>query len=102
MVAEQDKIQFTDLFRFSQICYVYGIEVFNHMPEKLARLAHYTLMQIKTRLARKALSEMPKNGYRFKLNQGESSLIYHLRNDCLIEITVEQEISLVKFLKQNP
>lgn len=102
MVAEQDKINQYDLFVFSQICQWYTIHTYPLMAERLANAANFILEQLRIKLARKSLSKLPKNGYRFKLNVAEINLIYHLRNDCLVEITAQQEVSLVKFLKQNP
>lgn len=71
------------------------------MHLRLAEVSNYILDQLRTKIVRKALCKVPKNGYRFKLNEAELKLIYHLRNDCLVEISSEQEISLVKFLKQQ-
>lgn len=101
MVAENDKINKHDLFELNQICQWYSVSIYNHMHIRLAQASSYILDQLRIKTVKKALCNVPKNGYRFKLNKAELNIIYYLRNDCLITITAEQENSLVKFLKQQ-
>jgi hypothetical protein len=98
MVAKDKKIYKDDLFVFAQVCQWYSMHTYDFMHQRLAKSSNYILEQIRVKLARKALTNLPKNGYRFKLNEAEINLIYFLRNDCLVEITAYHENSLVKFI----